>query len=262
MQALEVVVLRCTAEVAPFLRDIINSAKDFISYGHEGGISPQDTSYKIRRSAATLLSAIIATHPEHLITLYKEVSPVLVSRFGDHEETVRVEVWATYGALLNQTAEYSVQISTKDNEAHRRSKRKRNGGVGVKETPLTPLEAQASSVVDAFVDQLMTSPNASPATLLAGCSLLQQLLTVIPGAFSPRATLSIKNVSMLVSSVDRVSQLTHIPYLPAHNQAAVGIGQRAIEEDHKHNYLTAYKLYYNALEYNEVVLRCTTFNIA
>ncbi len=52
------------------------------------------------------LAAIIETRPELLSILYKEVSPVLISRFGDREETVKLEVWSTYSSLLNQTRVY------------------------------------------------------------------------------------------------------------------------------------------------------------
>lgn len=52
----------------------------------------EDTSYKIRRSATKLLAGIISTRPELLGSIYKDVSPVLISRFGDREETVRLEV--------------------------------------------------------------------------------------------------------------------------------------------------------------------------
>lgn len=42
----------------------------------------EDTSYKIRRSATKLLSAVINTRPEMLGELYKTVAPVLVARYA------------------------------------------------------------------------------------------------------------------------------------------------------------------------------------
>ena len=66
----------------------------------------EDTSYKIRCAATKLLAAVIVTRPKLLTPLYKEVSPVLISWFSDHEQTVHLEVWATYVALLNQTSTY------------------------------------------------------------------------------------------------------------------------------------------------------------
>ena len=85
----------------------------------------EDTSYKIRRAATKLLAAIIGTRPELLVPLYKEVSPVLISRFGDREETVRLEVWSTYGVFLTQTRVYGGVPQNKDTEVVG-GKRKRN----------------------------------------------------------------------------------------------------------------------------------------
>ncbi|KAJ3481603.1 hypothetical protein NLI96_g7546 [Meripilus lineatus] len=210
LQALETLVLRCPTEVAPFLTHIINSGKEFIKYDpnyiddcDDGELDDysddEDTSYKIRRSATKLLSAVIETRPELLITLYREVSPVLISRFGDREEIVRVEVWATYSKLLNQTATYRIGISMKDNEAPRGIKQKRNEDADMEETPLTLLSAQVPSLAKALLGQLKASPKTSPGTLQAGFSLLQQLLTVVPEALSGQAAAVIANTKVVLS---------------------------------------------------------------
>lgn len=62
-----------------------------------------DTSWKVRRAATKLLAACISTRPDLLATFYRTLSPALVARFGDREETVQVQVWATFTALLAQT---------------------------------------------------------------------------------------------------------------------------------------------------------------
>ena len=77
----------------------------------------EHTSYKIRRSATKLLAAIIATRPEILVNLLRVVSPVLITRFGDREETVKLEVWATYVTLLTQVRVYGGAPSSRDLEA-------------------------------------------------------------------------------------------------------------------------------------------------
>lgn len=82
----------------------------------------EDTSYKIRRSATKLLAAVVGTRPELLSSVYKDVSPVLISRFGDREESVRLEVWATYVVLLNQTAVYGGHPQSKDDASLKRKR--------------------------------------------------------------------------------------------------------------------------------------------
>lgn len=62
-----------------------------------------DTSWKVRRGAVKVLQTAIQTRLELLSTFYKTVAPVLISRFGEREETVRLEVWNTYTSLLRQT---------------------------------------------------------------------------------------------------------------------------------------------------------------
>jgi cullin-associated NEDD8-dissociated protein 1 len=62
-----------------------------------------DVSWKVRRGSVKVLSTAIETRLEMLGSFYKSISPILISRFGEREETVRLEVWNTYTALLKQT---------------------------------------------------------------------------------------------------------------------------------------------------------------
>lgn len=57
--------------------------------------------------------------------MYKDISPVLINRFGDREESVRLEIWATYVVLLNQTMVYGGLPENKDDMSSR-GKRKRD----------------------------------------------------------------------------------------------------------------------------------------
>lgn len=185
-----------------FLHLTTTSLITYCSYSDD-----EDTSYKIRRSATKLLAAVIGTRPELLTILYKEVSPVLISRFGDREETVRVEVWATYGTLLNQTSVYGGGIQSKDTEASRGGKRKRTEGMDIEETPLTLLRSQVPSLAKALLNQLK-SPKVSPATLQAGFSLLQQLLAVSPGSLSNHAPIVVANTKTVLSQSSNTTTST------------------------------------------------------
>ena len=62
-----------------------------------------DVSWKVRRGSVKILGMAIETRLELLSTFYRTIAPALVSRFGEREETVRIEVWNTYTALLKQT---------------------------------------------------------------------------------------------------------------------------------------------------------------
>ncbi|KAH9911655.1 TIP120-domain-containing protein [Fomitopsis serialis] len=211
LQALEALVLRCPTEITPFLSSIIHVGTQFIKYdpNYAGGdddedeemadddddeaelddqySDDEDMSYKVRRSATKLLGAIIATRPELLTTLYKEVSPVLISRFGDREETVRVEVWSTYSVLLQQTRVYGTSAQQNDAATIGGKRKRADEGMEVEETPYTLLRSQVSSFAKALLSQLK-SPKTSPATLQAGFSLLHTLLTVVPKSLSSYST--------------------------------------------------------------------------
>lgn len=113
---------------------------------------------------------------------------MLISRFGDREETVRLEVWATYVALLNQTSLYGGLPHSQENDTTIR-KRKRNSEecMDVEETPHSLLRSQVSSLSKALLQQLK-SPKTSPLTTQAGFQLLQSLLDVLPGCLSSQVT--------------------------------------------------------------------------
>ncbi|PCH33074.1 ARM repeat-containing protein [Wolfiporia cocos MD-104 SS10] len=210
LQALEALVLRCPTEITPFLSAVIQVGNQSIKYdpNYAGDVEDddeemadededeaelddeysddEDTSYRIRRSATKLLAAIVETRPELLTILYKDVSPVLISRFGDREETVRVEVWATYGALLAQTRLYGSRVAQpKDTEAVG-GKRKRVEGMVAEETAHDLLRGQVPSLAKALLGQLK-SPKTSLTTLQAGFSLLHALLSTLPGCLAGNA---------------------------------------------------------------------------
>lgn len=62
-----------------------------------------DMSWKVRRSSAKCLEAVISTRHEMLIEFYKTVSPQLITRFKEREENVKVDIFHAYMALLRQT---------------------------------------------------------------------------------------------------------------------------------------------------------------
>jgi cullin-associated NEDD8-dissociated protein 1 len=66
-----------------------------------------DMSWKVRRSAVKCLSVIITTRPEMLDEMYNRVAPVLIQRFREREENVKLDVFSTFIDLLKQTAVFS-----------------------------------------------------------------------------------------------------------------------------------------------------------
>jgi cullin-associated NEDD8-dissociated protein 1 len=68
-----------------------------------------DASWKVRRCAAKVLYTLISTRGSGDLlddgTLYTQVAPVLVQRFNEREENVRLEIIATISSLVRKTGE-------------------------------------------------------------------------------------------------------------------------------------------------------------
>ncbi|EIN13285.1 ARM repeat-containing protein [Punctularia strigosozonata HHB-11173 SS5] len=242
LQALEALVLRCPIEASPFVGNIIQVGNIYIKYdpNYAGDDDEdeemedededddmdeyaviwyeddEDTSYKIRRAATKLLAAVIGTRPDLLAALYKEVSPVLISRFGDREETVRLEVWATYNTLLHQTRVFGGVQPSKDIESVGGKRKRESEGMEVEETPSVLLRAQVPSLSKTLLNQLK-SRKASPATLQSGFGMLSTLLLVLPGSLSNQipviASLSKNVFSQTSNNTGATLQLSCLTFL-------------------------------------------------
>ena len=78
-----------------------------------------DASWKVRRCAAKLLYTLISTRGSGDLlddgTLYSKVAPVLVQRFGERVENVRLEIIATMSSLVRKTGEgLQVNVTTEE----------------------------------------------------------------------------------------------------------------------------------------------------
>ncbi|CDR99831.1 hypothetical protein [Sporisorium scitamineum] len=79
LQSIELILLRCPAEVTPF----------------------------VRRASAKVLNAALSSRPELLAQNVSSVAPALVARFSEREESVRLEILDTFLASLRQIQLYA-----------------------------------------------------------------------------------------------------------------------------------------------------------
>ena len=84
------------------------------TFEDDGNFSDEDDiSWKVRRCAAKLLATVLSTRAGDLIRgsgeggglAYKKVAPLLIDRFHEREENVRLEVLATATVLVKKTGE-------------------------------------------------------------------------------------------------------------------------------------------------------------
>ena len=143
---------------------------------------------------------MIVTRPELLVPLYKSVSPVLISRFSDREETVRLEVWAAYVTLLSQTSLYGGVPQCLEGDSTVRGKRKRDSEerMDIEETPYTLLRSQVPALSKALLSQLKP-PKTAPTTMQSGFQLLHALLGVLPGSLSSQVGLIVTTSKSILS---------------------------------------------------------------
>ncbi|CCX34426.1 armadillo-type protein [Pyronema domesticum] len=91
------------------------------TFDDDGNFSDEDDiSWKVRRCATKLLSTVITTRAGDLIRgaseggglAYKRVAPLLVDRFHEREENVRLEVLSTATVLVTKTGEVAEGVIT------------------------------------------------------------------------------------------------------------------------------------------------------
>lgn len=154
-------------------------------------------SWKVRRSASKVLSAIIETRSDMLQQLYETVSPILINRFKEREESVRVDIFQTFIALLRQTSVYS------GDEGHvRRFSVSNIGNEADDSLPNTPVLSSATATSDgpkqllalqvpklcrALSKQL--SSTKSTQTRQIGFHLLRELIVVLHGGLEDQMDL-------------------------------------------------------------------------
>ncbi|KAL7644980.1 UNVERIFIED_CONTAM: hypothetical protein RMT77_004797 [Armadillidium vulgare] len=127
-----------------------------------------DMSWKVRRASAKCLEAVISTRHEMLMDFYKTVSPMLISRFKEREENVKVDIFNAYISLLRQTKPSVSLVIDPD-------------AMEQEEGTISMLKQQVPSLVKAVHRQMREK---SIKTRQGCFALLSELINVYPGALT------------------------------------------------------------------------------
>jgi len=122
-QGLESFVVRCPSEMAGFVEQVVKACKAFCVYdpnfndieededgdddADDDGYSDEDigddddSSWKVRRVAAKVLGSVVATRPDLLDSFYNEFADLLIARFRERIESVRLEIMNTFMGMLS-----------------------------------------------------------------------------------------------------------------------------------------------------------------
>ncbi|KAH3767418.1 cullin-associated NEDD8-dissociated protein 1 [Pelomyxa schiedti] len=230
-QAFEILSLRCPKEMSQYVRLIMGLAVKFIKYDPNYTVDDEETedvevdeveeeeetedtdysddddlSWKVRRSSAKCLAAIITTRIDLIQDLYQQAAPILIARFREREENVKLDIFRTFVDLLRQTA-----ISNKRSSAAFAS------------ATTALLSGQLPKTVTGVSKQLH---NKSIKVRLGAFCLLQDLVSVLSDCMGPYMPELMKGI--LYSLKDRnstsnlkVEALVFLRLLFQHHQASI-----------------------------------------
>lgn len=142
-----------------------------------------DVSWKVRRAAAKLLSAVIVSYPSTLPEVYRDVAPTLISRFNEREESVRVEILATFRDLVKVTGLQGEEIMlSKDVPVGVGKRRRESSQSGERPPPPKALGTQLQGLV-LRMSKVLTKQLSGPGvpTRLAGLALAREVVQVLGG---------------------------------------------------------------------------------
>lgn len=231
-QCFESLISRCPKEVTPYLPKIIDLCLVYIKYdpnyaeddaedmetdeqedeededddgGDEDYSDDDDMSWKVRRSSTKCLSVIIITRPELLQEVYTKVAPVLIARFKEREENVKLDIFSAFVDLLKQT---NVLL-------------KRNPELAT--SPSNPVRDLVPKVIAGITKQLKEK---SVKTRSGAFSLLKELVVVLKGSLSTHIGVLVPGIVAALSdkssnSTLKIDGLTFLRLLMASHQANV-----------------------------------------
>ena len=161
----------------------VEGQDDDDDYEAEEYSDDDDISWKVRRAAAKLLTAVIQSFPSALPEIYRDLAPVLISRFNEREESVRVEIMCTFRELVRVTGLQGEEVLlSRDVPVGVGKRRRESSQSGERPPPPKALGTQLHSLVPRMSKTLTRQlAGTSVPTKLAGFSLAREVVEVLGG---------------------------------------------------------------------------------
>lgn len=217
LQACEAFVQKCPDKIATHINQIVTLCLVYVTYdpnynyeaedgepGHmmdteyddEGGDSEEysdddDMSWKVRRAAAKCLESVISTRVDLIEEFYRTLSPALIRRFNEREDTVKSDIFHAYIALLKVTR-------NTDDSIHDPDMMQQVQG------PVAMLQAQVPVIIKA-VQPLMREKSVK--TRQDCFLLLRELLNALPGAFTNHVDQLMPGINYSLSDKNTTSNM-------------------------------------------------------
>lgn len=167
-----------------------------------------DLSWKVRRCSAKLIATIINTRCKDLMddgTLYNKIAPILVDRFSEREESVRLEILSTTTILIKRTGELAVtSFISKDAPVATKKRRRTSDAATEAQIPAPPRrsdsfpEQSLTKLVPKLtkaVAKLLRDPKTTVATKGATVTLLSAVVTALQGGLGDYMSQFITNLT-------------------------------------------------------------------
>jgi len=208
-QCFECLIHRCPKEITPFLEKIVFLCIDYIKYDpnyaeseemdtdemeeeeeeeeendEENYSDDDDMSWKVRRSATKCISVVITTRPELLQQVYVTIAPVLIGRFSEREENVKLDIFSSFVDLLKQT-----------------------NFVSKRHPELEALNVPLRQLVPKIVSSITKQMKKSIKTRSGAFSLLKELVTVLKGALTEHVAALIPGIQFSLGDKNSNSNL-------------------------------------------------------
>lgn len=149
-----------------------------------------DMSWKVRRSAAKCLEAVISTRTDLVEDFYKALSPALIARFKEREENVKSDIFHAYIALLRITKPHD-DITNPD-------------AMEQVSSPIQLLQEQVPDIVR-NIQPLMREKSVK--TRQDCFLLLREILNALPGAFTNNFELLMPGIQHSLSDKNSTSNM-------------------------------------------------------
>lgn len=233
LQTLEQILLKCPAEATPFLSQITESSLQLVRHdpNYAGNVDDgddemaedefdgeddddlgfddeysddEDMSWKVRRGAVKTLNAAITTRQELLSAFVTTVAPILVTRFSEREESVRLDVLQTFLSLLKQVqlSNGRAQATEVQPQSPSALKRKRDLMDVTENTEATPrhqLAVLTPQVSKALMKELSSK---SMSTRLVSTTVFREFALVLEGGLEPQLTPLIEQLGKMVPAAE------------------------------------------------------------
>ena len=256
LPGLESFVLRCPKEVSPYMASILKVSLGFMkydpNYSYDGeddadnamdedrneddddeqayedegfGSDDDDTSWKVRKAAVRVISAVIAARPEtpSLQELFDSCADEMIGRFKEREENVRLDVLACFTTLLqatlasggNRASGPSTVSGAMSSGAMSPTRSAGKGGRGS-----NTLAAAASSLVQTRVGKIvgaalkqLQGPASHVKTKSMVFSMLRTLVSVMHGGLEDHMPALLGSVEKCISEKDQALKLDALLFL-------------------------------------------------